>query len=285
MMLSTVGIKAVLAFTFLTFALPAQGAPVLNAHLAAHRAVYELSLDRSEPRSGVNDVKGKLVLEVTGSACDGWTSNMRVVNRLDGRTGKTSMLDTRSTSWESARGDTMEFAAQRFTNGSQELDLRGQADTGPEGGVVRFNLPAESEAELPPDTIFPVEHTRRILETALRNEHRDRSELYDGNEDQKILTAVTFIGKRKAPDMANSGANAGNIKDLAKMQSWPVSIGYFENTAEAEQAGEQMPEHQVNFTMFENAVATDLILDYGDFSLKGNLVSLDYLPQETCAAQ
>jgi hypothetical protein len=284
MMLSTATTKAVLAFTFLTLVLPAHSAPIANTHLAAHRAVYALSLGRSEARSGLNDVQGKLVMEVTGSDCDGWTSNMRVVNRLDGRTGKSSVLDTRSTSWESPQGDTMEFASQRFNNGNQELDLRGQADTSAEGGSLHLELPAESEAELPPGTIFPVQHTRRILDAALQGEPRDRSIVYDGNEDQKILTAVTFIGKRNAPDTVKVETQAAQAQELAKLPSWPVSIGYFENTVEPDQAGEQMPEHQVNFLMFENAVATNLTLDYGDFTLKGDLVSLDYLPQETCAA-
>lgn len=282
-MLST-ATKTVLAFTFLTLALPASAAPVSAPHLAAHRAVYELSLGRSEPRSGLNDVRGKLVVELTGSDCDGWTSNMRVVNKLDGRTGKSSVLDTRSTSWESPQGDMMEFASQRFTNGTQELDLRGQADMGDNGGTVRVELPAEATLELPPGTIFPVQHTRRILDAAMHDKRRDRSVIYDGNEDQKVLTAVTFIGKRNAPDSLKLPGESDQIRQLVKLPSWPVSIGYFDDSKSEDGTGEQMPEHQVNFTMFENAVAANLVLDYGDFTLKGDLVSLDYLPQETCAA-
>ncbi|WP_170984520.1 cell envelope integrity EipB family protein [Rhodoligotrophos defluvii] len=260
----------------------ASASPAAVPQLAAHRAVYSLSLAHAETKAGLNDVQGKLVLEVAGSACEGWTSNMRVVNRLDSRTGKVSLLDTRSSSWESGPGDSMEFTTQRFVNGEQELDLRGRAEHGENGGVVRLELPQPSETELPAGTVFPVEHTRRILAAALNGNKRDSTMVYDGNEDQQVLTAITFIGNRNAPNTVEVKTEAKGAAELPKLASWPVTIGYFKNTPDPDADGEQMPEHQVSFTMFENSVATDLILDYGDFTLKGDLIQLDFLPQDGC---
>ncbi|WP_342642216.1 EipB family protein [Rhodoligotrophos ferricapiens] len=281
MMRSASTLKALLIVLALTA--PAEASPTSSPVLAAHRAVYKLSLAHAEARAGLNDVQGKLVLEVAGSPCEGWTSNMRVVNQLAARSGKSSILDTRSTSWEAGPGDSMEFATQRFVNGDQELDLKGRAIRDEAGAVITLEMPEEAESELPAGTIFPVEHTRRILETAMRGGKRDSSLVYDGNEEQQALFASTFIGNPKPAGSVKIPAEAKGAADLTKLKSWPVSIGYFENAPSEEEAdGEQMPEHQISFTMFENAVATDLTLDYGDFTLKGDLVELTYLPQESC---
>ncbi|MGF7161219.1 hypothetical protein FHS85_002854 [Rhodoligotrophos appendicifer] len=253
--------------------------------LAAHRAVYDLTLARAETKAGLTDVRGKLVLEVAGSPCDGWTANMRVVNRLAPRTGTASTLDTRSTSWESGEGDMMEFATQRFINGTQEMELRGRAERNAEGGKVTIEEPEPGSFTLPKGVIFPVQHTRRILNAAMQGSKRDASAIFDGNEDQEVLTAVTFIGKRNKPNSVVLPISLKGGQDLNKMASWPVSIGYFENKPKEDPDGEQMPEHQVSFTMFENSVAANLTLDYGDFALKGSLVELDYLQQAKCGMQ
>ncbi len=43
------------------------------APFAPHRAVYELSLADSTAGSGVSGVSGRMVYELSGSACDGYT--------------------------------------------------------------------------------------------------------------------------------------------------------------------------------------------------------------------
>jgi hypothetical protein len=44
----------------------------------------------------------------------------------------------------------------------------------------------------------------------------------------------------------------------------------------------ETPEYQVSFNMYENGVATGLILDYGDFALKGTLMELKMLDASGC---
>ena len=41
--------------------------------------------------------------------------------------------------------------------------------------------------------------------------------------------------------------------------------------------GEATPAYQIGFTMYENGVADNLVLDYGDFALGGNLKVLEFL--------
>ena len=52
---------------------------------------------------------------------------------------------------------------------------------------------------------------------------------------------------------------------------WPVDIAYFD---ESDKGGEETPEYRISFKMHENGLTRDLEMDYGDFSMKGKLVSL-----------
>ena len=56
-----------------------------------------------------------------------------------------------------------------------------------------------------------------------------------------------------------------------------MTISYYnvEGTAET-------PEYQVTFDMYENGVATGLVLDYGEFALSGTLSDLKMLNPSEC---
>ena len=59
------------------------GAEVLgtpgSVKLAPHRAIYEMKLGDARSGSGVTDLSGRMVFEISGSACEGYTQNMRFV--------------------------------------------------------------------------------------------------------------------------------------------------------------------------------------------------------------
>ncbi len=88
------------------------------------------------------------------------------------------------------------------------------------------------------------------------------------------MRAISFIGpKRTAEGLPDKDAG-----DLAKMSAWPVSISYY-----AEQAkDDEQPLYQASFLMLENGISTDLILDYGSYSLSGKLTKLELLKSDTC---
>ena len=90
-------------------------APVSAAAvLAPHRAVYDLSLKQASDRSGISGINGRMVIELNGSTCDGWTINFRMINRYLLKRGKTRLADNRSSSWESGDGLRMQFTQRQF---------------------------------------------------------------------------------------------------------------------------------------------------------------------------
>ena len=68
------------------------------------------------------------------------------------------------------------------------------------------------------------------------------------------------------------------LKELEGKQYWPLQLSFFDLR---EQANE--PDYEVGMKMFENGVATDLMLKYQDFSLRGNVTDLKFLKAEKCS--
>ena len=50
--------------------------------LTPHRAVYEVTLDDARSASGITGIDGRMVFEFSGSECDGYTLNMRMVTQM-----------------------------------------------------------------------------------------------------------------------------------------------------------------------------------------------------------
>src|SRR3974390_1291731 len=72
--------------------------------MAPHRAVYDMSLANTRGGSGVTAVSGRMVYELTGSACEGYTQNMRFVTQMTNQGGNAMITDLRSSSWEEGNG-------------------------------------------------------------------------------------------------------------------------------------------------------------------------------------
>ena len=66
------------------------------------------------------------------------------------------------------------------------------------------------------------------------------------------------------------------LDKLSKDKYWPVDIAYFD---EANDGGEEIPEYRIAFKLHENGLTRDLLMDYGDFSMKGKLVDLSVFDQ------
>lgn len=252
--------------------------------LASHRAVYDLRLDESKNAAGLASADGRMAFEISGSACEGWTVNFRMVNRFRPSEEKDRVIDTRSSSWESGDGLQMRYTQSEFVDnvldGEKNLSAKRDATGGPGSGEL--TKPSTKTFELGPDVIFPVQHQLKLMAAAAAGASRDASTVYDGSDDEKPFRTISFIGRPKAPGESGMDFKGPSADALSKLQSWPVSISYFSDKAEAGEGGEQTPIYQVSFEMFANGVATQLTLNYGDFSLRGNLTSLEFIDQPDC---
>ena len=88
---------------------------------------------------------------------------------------------------------------------------------------------------------------------------------------------TTVVGKEQKP--AAGDPELAKADALAKESFWPVSISYFNEEGE----GDGVPIYSISFKLYRNGVTRDLTMDYGEFSLEGELAQLEYLQAEPCA--
>lgn len=244
------------------------------ANFASHLAVYDLKLKHADAASGISDVTGRLVVELNGSECDGWSVGFRMVSRFINSDGDDPrVVDLQSTSWESDDGRKMRYTQREYLNNTLNAETRLKASREDKAVAVVMQSD-DSKAELPPEVVFPMTHQRRLIEAAKRGDKLDRSVIYDGSEQDKYYTAVTFIGPPLQDDAGKQDPA------LAGLRSWRITISYFDKESDTE--GEDVPSHQISMRMFENGVSSDLVMDYGDLKLEGTLSEFELRETPSC---
>lgn len=243
-----------------------------------HRAVYDLKLDRVSAKSTVQDARGRIVYEFSGSSCDGWTMSLRQVVQIEGEDGQANLSDTLATSWEDGAAKTFRFANKSSIDSKPQDISEGRADRAGDGQVVvKISKPAEGEATLGAGVAFPTQHMRRILDAARKGEQIFSVKVFDGTESgRKVYDTMAVIGRAIAPGTGTLEPAAGK-PELAKAQRWPVTVSYFDAGTES-----QTPIYTLGFELFETGVSRDLTLDYGDFRLRGEMTKLEFLPATSC---
>jgi len=247
--------------------------------LTPHRAVYEVTLDEARSASGITGIDGRMVFEFSGSECDGYTLNMRMVTQMTDSQGQTNLTDLRSSTWEQGNGQKFRFQSAQYLNDKLGDVTMGRATRNPDAAVqVKLSQPSRAELNLSGKVLFPTQHSLALMNAALDGQGLLQAQIYDGSEKgQKVYETTAFIGKPVAPGTEDKLEAPAKEKGLAGLVSWPVSIGYFES-----KAGDLTPSYQIDFRLYANGVSRELLIDYGDFSVHGTLTSLEYLKAAEC---
>jgi len=264
---------------------PAMAAlPADKVLLAPHRAVYDLKLSKSHGSRGIQSVRGRILYDFSGNACDGYELQFRQVSELDSGEGKAALSDLRSTTWEDG-------AARKFRfNSENQLDDRavdkvdGQAERNAKAVAVSLSKPKGKTFDVPPSAVFPTEHMRRIIIAAREGKSILEFPVYDGSDTgEKLYNTLTVIGRAIAPGERPPQDAAAKLPELAKLARWPVTISYFDQQDQkAQRAGEQTPIYSISFELYANGISRALILDYTDFTITGEMTSLEMKKQKPC---
>jgi hypothetical protein len=280
---SRVGTAVALVLAAAFAVAPSHAAPLVRAEqvvLAPHRAVYDFKLARSNAGAGINDITARMVYELTGSACDGFTQNMRFVTRATTPDGNIAVNDLRSSSWEDGSGKSFRFNSNQLRDEQQQEQTAGDAARNRDEIRIELTRPQKKKTTISGAALFPIQHSRELLAAALREESVFQADLFDGSEKgEKIYLTTAVIGRTKAAGQTASLPPVENAEKLTPMKSWPVSLSYFEPGKNKTDA---TPSYELAFLLFENGVVRNLTLDYGDFALKGDLKSLTFLDMPKC---
>jgi hypothetical protein len=248
--------------------------------LAPHRAIYDLKLGQLRSKRSLEAVRGRIVYDFNGNMCDGYDLRFRQVTELNSGEGKFALSDLRSTSWEEGAAHSLRFDSQNYLDQKLVDSVDGHADKGPDGVTVKLLKPKPATMDIG-TAVFPSEHMRRIIAAAREGKTVLELTVYDGSETgEKVYQSLTVIGKRIAPnEHAPTDAAAGQAA-VAGLDRWPVTISYFDRAQQGQ--GEQTPVYAISFEAYENGVARALLLDYGDFTVSGDLTSLEMKDVKPC---
>ena len=262
---------------FLTLLLMASGAEA--AVVAPHRAIYDLTLLRANEGASMQDATGKLAFEIDGSTCDGFTVNFRMATKYRQEDGSLNVIDTMTTTYESPGATELRHQLTESVNGTvRETDrIKVTRATAAAEGKGELRSKAGQTFVVPAGTALPMQHQLRLMTLGENGGGRDSSIVYDGSDGDKSFRAISFVGKQRPPgSVSRDDANPAALP-LKGLASWPMSVSYYNLDGKSD-----VPEYQVSFDMYENGVATGLVLDYGDFALTGTLSDLKMLDKPSC---
>ncbi len=245
--------------------------------VAPHRAVYDLTLLRASDQ--LQSASGRLAFEIEGSSCEGYTVNFRMATRYRPKEGEMTVIDTMTTTYEGPGALDFRHQINERVDGAVKTDkrikiTRASAEAEGEGSVS--SKPGESFS-VAAGTLLPMQHQLRLMALGQSGGGRDSSVIFDGSDEGNSVRAIAFVSKAKpAASLARDAANPA-AAPLKELSAWPTTVSYFKLDGSSE-----TPEYQVSFDMFENGVATGLVLDYGEFALSGTLADLKMLEASDC---
>jgi hypothetical protein len=274
-------VAALLATAAVIGGFPAQRVAALTpaGDLASHRAIYELKLAHTRGNSPAVAARGRILYDFSGNSCDGYALQFRQVSELDNGEGKVTLSDLRSTTWEDGASKKFIFKSQNYVNETLIDTVDGQAERQRDNVAVSLKEPAAKTFDVAAGTVFPTDHMRRIIEAAREDKNILELPVFDGSEKgEKVYNTLTVIGAAIAPNERVPTDAAAREPALAALKRWPVTVSYFEKTARDDQA----PVYSIRFEVYENGVSRALVLDYNDFAISGELISIELRNTTPC---
>ncbi|WP_420393112.1 EipB family protein [Acuticoccus sp.] len=263
-------------------ALAATAGGAASQELAPHRAVYDLTLVRAGASVSMLSAQGRLVFEVNGAVCEGFTNNSRFVTRTVNREGDTVVDDLRLSTFETFEPAEFVFLNQTVSESDTVSVVEGRATGKASGTIVELTEPKERTARLP-RAVFPTQHTVLILQAAAAGERVLEAPVFDGGGDaDRVFATTTVIGD---PETGLQGAGPRErsalaaVPDAAELATYTLVISYFDQGATS---GEAVPDYVISFRMLQNGISYDATFDYGSFALAGRLVELELGPATQC---
>lgn len=248
--------------------------PTFAGGLMPHRVAYDLALESNSQMSDLSvNMKGRMVYEFTGNACEGYSVNFRFVLETGDGEGNSAVTDLRNKNFESGDGRSFDFRSQTFVNEVQTEDLKGTAVRDGENVKVKLTLTEDTEFTIDKPVIFPTAQLIKTIAEAEKGTTVFSDNIYDGSDGgQHIFHTSTVIGAPRATPPDDTEKPIGNLR------RWPVTVSYFG----AEAGGDQPPDYSISFDLWENGVSSKMRLDYGDFVLNGKIVHFELLPEIPC---
>lgn len=257
---------------FLACPLPVPAAEPGSEAMLSHRAAYRLKLDSVRDNAGIEQAEGIMLFEVI-DACDAWASRQRFTLLVSDRNGNVVETTSDYATLEAKDGSSLRFSLTQMTGGAITSRVAGEASITATGGRIRYQEPAATEEELPEGTILPMIHTIRSLAAARAGQRIFVAPLFDGTSADGAQDTTTIISGGWLAPQPNA-----NFPLLATLSSARMRIAFFERNPSGQGGGAATPDYEVSLRYFENGVADELKMDFGEFVVDGRLGELQAIP-------
>ncbi|MEW5728582.1 MAG: cell envelope integrity EipB family protein, partial [Pseudomonadota bacterium] len=242
-----------------------------GASLAPHRAVYSMGLATIKPGAGLAGASGTMTYEFV-DACDGWVVENRIAITYSYTEGGQALSTTDFITWESKDGLKYRFRMRNTRDGEVTEEVEGSAELKPkgQGGIARFTRPEPVTVPLPKGTVFPTEHTQRLMAAAEDGDRTFLKVVFDGSGTEGPYEVNAVIGRRQdQPAKVASPLTAQHV--------WPMRMAFFPVSSR-----EAVPDFEMALDYQPNGVARAIVQSFKSFSLRGRLESIEPVPRRGC---
>ena len=234
-----------------------------------HRAFYKMTMGSSKANSGIIGVDGRMIFEWR-STCDAWVVEQRYVMTYQREQGNETHTDTEFSAWENKDGERYKFYVKnKFSDKKSKIEGVANYSLKTRSGAVLFQAPKEVKYELPGNTMFPSNHTFFLLDAAKAQKKLLVAPVFDGSEIQSAISVSAVIGKQKVLANPQHSLLSGNY--------WPIRMAFFSPGHRSTR-----PTHEMTINLHENGIASDLVLDYADFTVNMKLVKVEKITRPYC---
>jgi hypothetical protein len=272
--------------------------------IAAHRALYTMTLASSKTDSGVTGALGEMGYQ-WGETCDGWTVEQRYRLTINYSDSQDVNIDSNFVTWESKDGLRYRFNQKEIRNGTVDEEIRGSAQLdGPgKGGTVTFEKPQPQTMTLPPGALFPSAHTILLIQKAEAGENFVTRQVFDGATVEGAVLVSAVMGPKIEPnakadadpkgppgkvepapkattnanDVPNADANSPLNDPLLQRPGWRTRLAFFPADPKSDQ-----PDYGLGMLLLDNGVSRDMDIDYGDYKITAKLKKIEALGKPHC---
>ena len=236
---------------------------------------YALRLEKSRANGSISRARGKLEFE-WADICTGWTVSQRTLVQLVADDGQVIDFGWTLNSLESKDGTYYRFFIRRLNAGTATEIQRGEARLGApgQGGTAMYSEPTAEEITLPKGTMFPTAHSLLLMDAAEIGEFPLWRQVFDGSGEDGGLYGISAAFSGSMPPGTEGPLESSLLMGL---KSWRLHLAYFGADETV-----SVPEHEQIFRIYANGVVDEMLLDYGDFTLRADLKTLEALPAPQC---
>lgn len=270
--------------------------------ITPHRALYSVKLASIRNGSGISDISGRIYYSWADD-CSAWNVEQKMQLRFYYSEGDVSTTSTSLISREAKDGSSYVFHMKRTGDDEKDKDsntvTRGtatlKADSNGVGmGEAESTGSMEKNFKLSAATTFPAHHTMQLLAHAQNGKKFFSVNVFDGADENGLNEISSFIGspvdqeslmkktKVESADLKNNKnvSRAGLVDNpLLRGRAWPVRMAFF-----APDSATGSPDYEMDITLLDNGVIRNMTVNYDDFSMVADLVSLEPLTGGKCHA-